>query len=258
MNPKLEQKLTAYALDELSPEEKAAVEVEIAGDPDAQNFVAELRALGGELRKSLGKEPLPKNAARTRPQEKKDSWISMASYGAVAIAAVALVIALRFGYLRLKNGAETQPEQEAQHTEEAKEPEAQALRWELGEELKIPPNADTIVFQQGGVRIMSATEQVTGSYCAIANKQNMALIIEARQAPLVASQSGGGDPDASVKRDEDHLRLSATLETLHGSELTRVWLKRTPEFDFYCDLANSGDIVGEANKELPAETRISR
>jgi len=52
-------RLTAYALGELEPGEHAAVEAAIKGDPAAQAFVAQIRALGNDLAAALAKEPLP-------------------------------------------------------------------------------------------------------------------------------------------------------------------------------------------------------
>jgi Ca-activated chloride channel family protein len=44
-------KLTAYALDELSHDERAKVETALAGSPEAQRFVAEIRELANSLKK---------------------------------------------------------------------------------------------------------------------------------------------------------------------------------------------------------------
>ncbi len=58
--PSEDPRLTAYALGELSPEEHAVIEREIAGNPSAQASVKRIRDLGAQLKGALLNEPLPR------------------------------------------------------------------------------------------------------------------------------------------------------------------------------------------------------
>jgi Ca-activated chloride channel family protein len=96
-------RLTAYALGELEPEEHAAIEAAIKGDPAAQAAVAQIRALGNDLSAALAKEPLP---VATAPEEKPASPPAREAYqprkfirfpyyllGGLAAACLAVIIA---------------------------------------------------------------------------------------------------------------------------------------------------------------------
>jgi Ca-activated chloride channel family protein len=61
-------RLTAYALGEMSDGERAAFERELAHDPAAQQAIADIRGLGGQLEAALATEPVPAtNATPDRP-----------------------------------------------------------------------------------------------------------------------------------------------------------------------------------------------
>lgn len=248
-------RLTAYALGELDPEEARAVELELRDDPEARRYVESVRALGGDLRKSLAREGAAAPASGSKAESKFSSLLPYAGFAALAAVAIFLLRPVLTAKLRgqTEHAVTEQNTEESQATSTA----SATLRWELTEELQIPPNADTVIFQQGGVRIMSGNELVNGNYCAISNKQNMALVIDAKAKPLLASQSGGREEQAA-RHDDSHLQLNVNTEPSPVSELTRVWLKRTPEFDFYCDLADADDVVATANKELPPGAKLSR
>jgi Ca-activated chloride channel family protein len=63
-------RLTAYALGELEPGERAAIEAALKDDPVALAAVAQIRALSGELAAALAQEPLPLVVA---PRNKTDA-----------------------------------------------------------------------------------------------------------------------------------------------------------------------------------------
>jgi secreted protein with Ig-like and vWFA domain len=62
-------RLTAAALDELGPEERAELEAALAASPAAQRELDEIRATAGLLREALAAEPLPEMAGRPVPLE---------------------------------------------------------------------------------------------------------------------------------------------------------------------------------------------
>src|SRR4051794_27811618 len=97
-------KLTAYALDELTGQEKAEVESAVSASPEAQEFVRELRLLSGNLRAEYAVERETPVVARRNviPVEKKRrtmepvSWLGLAA----AVVVCASLVAVAIGTLR--------------------------------------------------------------------------------------------------------------------------------------------------------------
>ena len=97
-------KLTAYALDELTGQEKAEVETAVSASPEAQEFVKELRLLSGNLRAEYASErdthvtasrnviPLEKKRRTMEPV----SWLGLAA----AVVLCASLVAVAIGTLR--------------------------------------------------------------------------------------------------------------------------------------------------------------
>ena len=52
-------KWTAYVLGELSPEERAAVELELAASGEGQAFVRELQSAVSMMKEEMARQPLP-------------------------------------------------------------------------------------------------------------------------------------------------------------------------------------------------------
>ena len=98
-------KLTAYALDELSGEEKAEIEKVVAKSPEAQRFVAETQGLASMLRTEYAAEPtaeVPANLIDIRD----DPWFwSIARPLSIAaiLALFAVIGAIAFGRYWLGN-----------------------------------------------------------------------------------------------------------------------------------------------------------
>lgn len=99
-------RLTAYALGELEPEEKAAVEAAIKDDPAAQAAVAQIRSLGGDLENAFAHEPLPfvvtpkavvESQSRSRDEYEPRKYWRFPYYiaGALAAACVAVLFVVQ-------------------------------------------------------------------------------------------------------------------------------------------------------------------
>ena len=106
MNTNLDDpKLTAYALDELSGAEKAAMESAVATSPEAQQFVRQVRELSGALQTEYETEREAHPVAHTNvvPMFQKDEpWsISRRLALAASIALLALVGAIAVGTYKL-------------------------------------------------------------------------------------------------------------------------------------------------------------
>ena len=95
MNILDDPKLTAYALDELSGAEKAAMETTVAASPEVEVFVREIRLLSGNLRAEYEaeRESHPLASSNLIPFEQKDEPWSMSRRLALA-AAIALCACL--------------------------------------------------------------------------------------------------------------------------------------------------------------------
>src|SRR5579862_58771 len=65
MNPD-DPQLTAYALGELEPGERAAVEAGLRDNPDCRRVVEEIREAAGRLSAELAAEPCPELSPRQR------------------------------------------------------------------------------------------------------------------------------------------------------------------------------------------------
>jgi Ca-activated chloride channel family protein len=108
MNPNEEQRLTAYALGELPPEERQKIEQDIQSAPEKQQYVAEIQALAHQLENELADEP----PMLELTAQQRDALLQTAGEAAasrkiirfpwrplISIAAAAAVVALVFGGL---------------------------------------------------------------------------------------------------------------------------------------------------------------
>ena len=77
MNPE-DPRLTAYALNELEPGERAAVEAELPNNPECREAVEEIRRAAGVLSRELAAEPCPalspNNARRLTRGWSRRTW----------------------------------------------------------------------------------------------------------------------------------------------------------------------------------------
>ncbi|MGH7938160.1 MAG: VWA domain-containing protein, partial [Bryobacteraceae bacterium] len=104
MNILDDPKLTAYALDELSGAEQAAMETTVAASPDAQECVREIRLLSGKLRAEYDAERETRLAAQSNivllAQEDEPWSISRRLALAAAIALCACLGAIAIGTMK--------------------------------------------------------------------------------------------------------------------------------------------------------------
>jgi Domain of unknown function (DUF3520)/von Willebrand factor len=113
-------KLTAYALGELSSIERTAMEKAMAGSPEAQAYVEEIRELAGSLRAEFADEAaatarrpfniLPLPSPRSFWSDAR--WMSLALAAMLAIAAVVAAVALSARFAQHHPAAAAHPRKE--------------------------------------------------------------------------------------------------------------------------------------------------
>ncbi|NUP04490.1 MAG: DUF3520 domain-containing protein [Polyangiaceae bacterium] len=100
MIPPTDPRLTAYALGEMSEEERQAFEAELMQSDDAQRTVAELSSAATWLKSELAKEPSPKLEPAHREAIERAAKSPEAKSGATAPPRVAPVVPLRPSFAR--------------------------------------------------------------------------------------------------------------------------------------------------------------
>jgi Mg-chelatase subunit ChlD/anti-sigma factor RsiW len=201
---KSDSRLTAYAFDELSTAEKAALEAELAADEDAAEEVAEIHAMLRQVRSELTRAPAPRLEPARRQQieqavgaprrQGRRLWWGVASAGALVASAVLLLqSSSRKGEIELQDV----PAELRGRTPRSYAPSPRTLYQSPPPTGLLPDLALLNPFRSGPVRAVPAPVATTP---APVFESAPALGLQAAPAPRFAPNRAV--PDADVKAGE--------------------------------------------------------